>query len=73
MALPGVKNKILDGAMGVLGADATGVFAAVGVSAKPSDGILIFTDPASVAKLDPQNRTARGSRAVYKAFEGHSK
>jgi hypothetical protein len=48
MALPDVKNKILDGAMGVGGADSTGVFAAIGVSAIPSDGVLAFVDPASV-------------------------
>jgi hypothetical protein len=46
--LPGVKNTILDGAMGVSGADATGNFAAVGVAAVPSNGILTFSDPASV-------------------------
>ena len=48
MALPDVKNKILDGAMGVGGADSTGNFAAIGVSAIPSGGILAFVDPASV-------------------------
>ena len=46
--LPGVKNIIKDGAMGVLGADATGIFGAVGVAAKPSNGILIITDPEKV-------------------------
>jgi hypothetical protein len=46
--LPDVKNKILDGAMGVGGADSTGNFAAVGVSAIPSNGVLAFVDPASV-------------------------
>ena len=30
--LPGVKNTIKDGAMGVAGADATGIFAAIGVA-----------------------------------------
>jgi hypothetical protein len=48
MALPDVKNTILDGAMGVLGADSTGNFAAIGVSAIPSNGILTFVDPATV-------------------------
>jgi hypothetical protein len=48
MALPDVKNKILDGAMGVGGADSTGIFAAVGVSAIPSNGVLAFVDPAAV-------------------------
>jgi hypothetical protein len=50
MALPDVKNKILDGAMGVLGADSTGNFAAIGVSAIPSNGILVFTDKEDVEK-----------------------
>jgi hypothetical protein len=48
MALPDVKNKVLDGAMGVGGAESTGNFAAVGVSAIPSNGVLAFVDPASV-------------------------
>lgn len=48
--LPNVRNKILDGAMGVGGADSTGNFAAVGVAAIPSDGILTFVDPADVEK-----------------------
>jgi hypothetical protein len=34
--------------MGVAGADATGRFAAIGVSAIPSNGILAFTDPSAV-------------------------
>jgi hypothetical protein len=46
--LPDVKNKILDGAMGVAGAQAAGIFAAVGVAAVPSNGILTFVDPADV-------------------------
>lgn len=46
--LPGVKNTIKDGAMGVLGADATGIFAAVGVAAVHGQGILTFTDPGKV-------------------------
>ena len=46
--LPGVKNTIKDGAMGILGADATGMFAAVGVAAMPSQGILVFSDPDAV-------------------------
>ncbi|MDR2048602.1 MAG: DUF2586 family protein, partial [Treponema sp.] len=44
MALPDVKNTILDGAMGVQGASATGIFAAIGVAAIPSGGIKIFSD-----------------------------
>jgi hypothetical protein len=50
MALPDVKNKILDGAMGVLGADSTGNFAAIGVSAIPSKGVLVFVDKEDVEK-----------------------
>ena len=50
MGLPDVKNKILDGAMGVGGADSTGNFAAVGVAAIPSNGILAFVDPSEVEK-----------------------
>jgi hypothetical protein len=46
--LSDVKNKILDGAMGVAGASATGIFAAVGVSAIPSNGILTFVDAGDV-------------------------
>jgi hypothetical protein len=48
MALPDVNTKILDGAMGVAGASATGIFAAVGVAAIPSNGILTFVDPGDV-------------------------
>jgi hypothetical protein len=48
MALPDVKNRIKDGAMGVQGADATGNFAAIGVAAIPSNGILTFVDPEAV-------------------------
>jgi hypothetical protein len=48
MSLPNVKNIIKDGAMGVSGADATGNFAAVGVAAIPSGGMLLFVDPAEV-------------------------
>ena len=48
MALPDITNKIKDGAMGVQGADATGNFAAIGVAAIPSDGILTFVDPEAV-------------------------
>ncbi|GMO47987.1 MAG: hypothetical protein Pg6C_10240 [Treponemataceae bacterium] len=44
MSLPDIKNTIKDGAMGVQGADATGNFAAVGVAANPSNGILTFVD-----------------------------
>jgi hypothetical protein len=49
MALPDVRNAILDGAMGVSGADATGRFAAIGVAANYGQGIMIFTDPAAVS------------------------
>ncbi|MDR1128207.1 MAG: DUF2586 domain-containing protein [Treponema sp.] len=49
--LPDVRNKIKDGAMGVLGADATGIFAAIGVAAKPSDGIITFSAPDQVEEL----------------------
>ena len=50
MALPNVKNIIKDGAMGVGGADSTGNFAAIGVAAIPSNGILTFVDPSEVEK-----------------------
>lgn len=46
--LPDVKNYVRDGAMGVLGADATGNFAAVGVAANYGQGILTFTSPDQV-------------------------
>ncbi len=39
-----VNNKILDGALGAMPSPATGVFGAVGVCAKPTDGIIILTD-----------------------------
>jgi hypothetical protein len=42
--LPGIKNTILDGAMGVAGASATGRFAIVGVAAQYGHGLLTFTD-----------------------------
>ena len=48
MLLPGINNTILDGAMGVQGAQADGRFAVIGVAEKPSNGILTFTDPARV-------------------------
>jgi hypothetical protein len=51
MALPDVRNTIRDGAMGVLGADATGIFAAIGVAAKPSEAIITFSDPEQVENL----------------------
>ena len=44
MMLPGVRNIIKDGAMGVSGADATGRFAAVGVAANFGQGLLTFAD-----------------------------
>jgi hypothetical protein len=46
--LPGIKNNILDGAMGVQGAQADGRFAAIGVAAQFGQGILTFTDPEQV-------------------------
>jgi hypothetical protein len=46
--LPGIKNNILDGAMGAAGAGATGRFAAIGVAAQFGQGILTFTDPEQV-------------------------
>ena len=48
MALPNINTTIKDGAMGVAGADATGIFAAVGVAALPSNGIITFTDKEDV-------------------------
>jgi hypothetical protein len=48
MALPNVKNTIIDGAMGVQGASSTGNFAAIGVGANPGGGIKMFSDPDEV-------------------------
>jgi hypothetical protein len=48
MALPNIKNIIKDGAMGIAGTDAAGNFAAIGVAAVPSKGILTFVDPEAV-------------------------
>jgi hypothetical protein len=48
MALPDVRNTILDGATGVMGADGTGRFAAVGVAANYGQGIMTFTDASAV-------------------------
>ena len=48
MALPGVSIQIKDGAMGVMGASATGSFAAVGVASQFGQGLLTFTDPEQV-------------------------
>jgi hypothetical protein len=48
MALPGVTINIKDGAMGVMGASATGYFAAVGVASRFGQGLLTFTDPSQV-------------------------
>ena len=48
--LPDVKNRIIDGGLGVQGADSTGNFAAVGVSAIHGGGIKIFTDAEDVEK-----------------------
>jgi len=50
MALPGIKNDILDGAMGGQGAQADGCFAAVGVAEKYGSEILTFTSPDQVEK-----------------------
>jgi hypothetical protein len=50
MALPGIKNEILDGAMGVQGAQADGRFAAIGVAEKHSTEIQTFTAPDQVEK-----------------------
>jgi hypothetical protein len=43
-----VKNRILDGAMGVAGAQAAGIFAAACVAAIPSKGILALVDAGDV-------------------------
>jgi hypothetical protein len=51
MSLPAIKNKILDFAMGVQGAQADGRFAAIGVAAKPSNGILTFNAPDQVEPM----------------------
>ena len=50
MALPGIKNEILDFAMGVQGAQADGRFAAIGVAEKFGQGILTFNAPDQVEK-----------------------
>lgn len=50
MALPDVRNKIRDGALGARGADATGIFGAVGVAAHYGGGIRILSDPADAAE-----------------------
>ncbi|MBN2536380.1 MAG: DUF2586 family protein [Spirochaetales bacterium] len=49
--LPNVRYVIKDGAMGVLGADATGNFAAIGVAANYGQGILTFTSPDQVTDI----------------------
>ncbi|MDR0761112.1 MAG: DUF2586 domain-containing protein [Treponema sp.] len=46
--LPGIKNDILDFAMGVQGAQADGRFAAIGVAARFGQGILTLNDPEQV-------------------------
>ena len=46
--LPGIKNTVLDFAMGVQGAQADGRFAAIGVAEKFGQGILTFNDPDQV-------------------------
>jgi hypothetical protein len=46
--LPGIKNNILDFAMGVQGAQADGRFAAIGVAEKFGQGILTFNAPDQV-------------------------
>jgi len=48
--LPGIKNDILDGAMGAQGAQADGRFAAIGVAEKHGGEILTFTDADQVEK-----------------------
>jgi hypothetical protein len=48
--LPGIQNDILDGAMGVQGAQADGCFAAIGVAEKHGSGIMTFTAPDQVEK-----------------------
>ena len=50
MSLPGIKNEILDFAMGVQGAQADGRFAAIGVAEKFGQGILTFSAPDQVEK-----------------------
>jgi hypothetical protein len=50
MMLPGIKNNILDGAMGVQGAQADGRFAAIGVAEKHGNEILTFNDADQVEK-----------------------
>ena len=50
MALPGIKNIILDFAMGVQGAQADGRFAAIGVAEKYGQGILTFNAPDQIEK-----------------------
>ena len=47
--LPGIKNEILDFAMGVQGAQTDGRFAAIGVAERGhGEGILTFNDPAQI-------------------------
>jgi len=48
--LPGIKNDIQDGAMGVQGAQADGCFAAIGVAERFGSEILTFTDADQVEK-----------------------
>jgi len=50
MALPGIKNDILDGAMGVQGAQADGCYAVIGVAERFGPEILTFNDPDQVEK-----------------------
>jgi len=48
--LPGIKNDILDGAMGVQGAQADGCYAAIGVAERFGSEILTINDPDQVEK-----------------------
>ena len=50
MILPGIKNTILDGALGVKGAQADGRFAAIGVAEKHGGEILTFNEAAQVER-----------------------
>ena len=48
--LPGIKNKILDNALGAQGSQADGRFAAIGVAEKHGADILTINDPELVEK-----------------------
>jgi len=51
MSRGGIRNTIKDGALGVQGADATGIFGAIGVAAVPTGGIVILNDPEKARSL----------------------